>query len=164
MTSFLRYVQRGTRFKQFADFCALHRYQLHLPQPLPTRVLLHGAPRQCATLTPRNSIGTDGQPERTAHIYATDDHNYAIFLALLRLKEGGTAAATVQRGKRALSVSLGFVNGQSRFVSGYVHLLPATPFRQVALGEYTADTPIKTLCAVPIVPQDLTVPVTLTMQ
>lgn len=97
------------------------------------------------------------------HVYATDDPNYAIFLATLDLRNG-RAAVTATSKNTKLSVDLDFVNGASKLKAGYIHILPATGFKKAGNREYVSDQPVKPLCIIPVEPADLTVPIYVTTE
>ncbi len=138
------------------DFCKSQG--VALPKRAPRRVLFHGSRGLHTTLTPHVSIGRSGKTEKEHRVYATDDPNYAVFLAVLDLKNGSAAVHASPEGT-ALAVDLEFVNGPSQLKSGYVHLVAARYFKKADNREYTANRPVEVLCAIPVIPADLTVPI-----
>jgi hypothetical protein len=76
IVSFLVYIEKEKNFKAFALFCGEHGYDISYVKKS-TPLVFHGAPDLFEVLTPQNI--DDG-------VYATDDPNYALFLAILYLK------------------------------------------------------------------------------
>lgn len=72
-------------------------------------------------------MGKYGKAKRSAFLYATDDPNYAIFLALLNLENGGASVVATEKESK-LAVDLDFVNGPSKIKHGYVHVLSSQSF------------------------------------
>lgn len=153
--AFLNFIKRESNLRDFYNFC--HKNHYRLPEQILGKVLFHGSPQKQITLVPHASIGQDGAAEQEAFIYATDDSNYAIFLALLRLNKFGGASVYASPKNTKLSVSLGFVNGPSKLKNGYVHIVPQSNFRKGKNREYKTDKSIHILFSIPVTPQDLTV-------
>lgn len=103
-------------------------------------------------------MGKGGKLEQHAHVYSTDDPNYAIFLATLNLKNG---SASVNATKKAttLFVDLDFVNGPSKLKNGYVHVVEGELFRKTKNREYKSNRQINILFTIPVSPTDITVPI-----
>ena len=107
---------------------------------------------------PNVSIGRQGKVEQETLVYATDDPNYAIFLALLNLKNGGASVA-MNSEEPTLIVDLDFVNGPSKIKNGYVHIVPNQAFKKTKNREYVTNKQVAILLTVPVTFQDLTIPV-----
>lgn len=120
--------------------------------------VFHGSTTKVSLLKPQQSMGVDGELERDSYVYATLDPNYAIFLAILDLKDGGAGVVSTVSGTQ-LTVDRDFVNGKSRFIDGYVHLLAKKGFKKSSNNEYRAEEERKVVLIVEVSPQDLSVPV-----
>lgn len=156
--SFLQYLQTRNHLKDFYAFCEQHDCKLQIPEQLSSSVLFHGSQKLQLSLIPNVSIGRRGKAEQEASVYATSDPNYAIFLALLNLKNGGASVVATEKWSK-LAVDLDFVNGPSTIKNGYVHVVSSQSFRKTKNREYTANTPVTILFTVRVTPQDLTVPI-----
>ncbi len=125
--SFLRFLKTRSHLKSFYAFCELCGCRLQLPKQLPSDVLFHGSKKLQYILVPNISMGKYGKAKRSAFLYATDDPNYAIFLALLNLENGGASVVATEKESK-LAVDLDFVNGPSKIKHGYVHVLSSQSF------------------------------------
>lgn len=103
-------------------------------------------------------MGRGDKLERVAYIYATDDPNYAIFLAILRLKNG-SASVNATAKNAMLVVDLDFVNGPSTLENGYVHVVTTDGFKKTRNREHRANRRVNVLFTIPVTPADLTVPI-----
>jgi hypothetical protein len=157
IVNFLQFIKHKRNLHAFFDFLRKHNHAWLLP-PAIDGVLFHGSSSVQNILTPKNSIGRGGKREHNAYVYATDDPNYAIFLAILRLRNGG-ASVNANMKNTILVVNLDFVNGPSKLKNGYVHILSATGFQKAKNREYRISQKVKILFAVPVTPTDLTVPI-----
>lgn len=140
---FLDYIRSREHLSEFRAFCGKKGIELQESEG----VLFHGSQNARSVVKPKDS-----------YVYATDDPNYAIFLAVLSLKNGG-ASVQADREETLLSVDTDFVNGPSRFKEGYVHVLPAQGFRTRKNQEYVKRSPVTPLFLFPVCVEDLTVPV-----
>lgn len=156
---FLQYLQKKGNLKKFYIFCGQHNCKLQIPETLPSGLLFHGSQKSQSLLAPNASIGQDGKAEREAFVYATNDPNYAIFLALLNIKEHGDASVVVDGKKTTLAVSTGFVNGSSKIRNGYLHIVSDGLFKKVEDKEYVTSMSVAVLFTIPVEFSDLTVPV-----
>lgn len=156
--SLLRYLQKKDHLKDFYAFCEQYDYKLQTSEQLSSNVLFHGSQKLQFSLIPSVSIGRCGKAEQEAAVYATSDPNYAIFLALLSLKNGGASVTATKKGSK-LAVDLDFVNGPSKIKNGYVHIVSNQLFRKTKNKEYITNTPVTILFTVPVTPQDITVPI-----
>ncbi len=144
--------------ERFIHYCRHFGYSgAPISVPLPP-FLYHGSQSLTNQFVPNRSIGKDGKKEQKALVYATSDINYAIFLAILRLKNA-RASVIPKSNQLRLSVDLSFVNGPSSLTSGYLHLLPKRKFRHTHGSVYVTGTPITVLLSIPVTPTDLTVPI-----
>lgn len=154
----LSFIKKQSGLKDFYNFCK--KTNDILPeQAWGGQVLFHGSPQKQTALVPHASIGRDGVAEQKTFVYATDDPNYAIFLASLRLNKFGGASVDASSKSTRLSVNLGFVNGQSKLTNGYVHIVSRKFFKETTNREYKTDKTINILFRIPVAPQDLTVPI-----
>jgi len=158
IVDFLRLIVKDKRnLQSLSDF--LHTNNHTLPfSSLPSRVIFHGTRTAQSLLVPQNSMGRGGKLERSAFVYATDNPNYAIFLAILRLKDG-SASVDASTKKPVLSVGLDFVNGPSELKDGYVHVLSAEGFEKTKNREYRTRQQAEVLFVISVTPADLTVPI-----
>lgn len=154
--AFLNFIKKQSGLKDFYDFFEKNNYSL--PKHTLSKVLFHGSPQKQTVLVPHASIGRNGVAEKKAFIYATDDSNYAIFLALLNLKNG-SASVNVTTKNTVLVVDLDFVNGPSKLKDGYVHVLSAGSFKKTKNKEYRTNQQVEVLFTIPVTPADLTVPI-----
>lgn len=126
-----------------------------------TGVLFHGSSTANGELAPNESIGIDGKPEGGVHVYATDDPNYAIFLAIIRLRNA-SAGVTATDDETTLTVDVNFVNGESTIETGYVHIVPSEDFQSTGNREFVSKKVVKSLMVIPVSVDDLTVPILVT--
>jgi len=156
--AFLEYLQKRNHLKDFSIFCKRNSYKLHLPEKLPSGVLFHGSEKLQSLLIPNISIGPNGKTEKETLVYATDDPNYGIFLAVLNLKNG--SASVIADGKKPkLFVDIDFINGPSKIKNGFVHIVSNQSFRKIKNKECVIDTTVPILFIISVKPQDLTVPI-----
>ena len=157
VVSFLRFIRNKRNLLDFSDFLHTHNHTLPLPL-LSGKVIFHGTQTAQSLLVPQNSMGRGGKLERRAYVYATDDPNYAIFLAILRLKNG-SALVNATTKNTVLAVGLDFVNGPSELKGGYVHVLSAENFKKTKNREYKTNQQVEVLFTIAVAPADLTVPI-----
>jgi len=156
VVAFLRFVRKKSNFQKFYDFCS--KYRQILPKPPRSNIFFHGSSTVRQVLQPNISIGHEGKRERHPYVYATNDPNYAIFLAILDLKNGG-ASVYATSNNTILIVDLDFVNGASKLKNGYVHILADSGFKKSGNREYRTRQPVEVIFSVPVKPSDLTVPI-----
>lgn len=154
--SFLYFIKQKKHLRDFYDFCKRHSFML-TGKP-PENVLFHGSQKPQSFLKPNTSIGRSGKAERKAYVYATDDPNYAIFLAVLKLKNG-SASVNAKSKNTTLMINLDFVNGPSKLKNGYVHVVEDKSFKRTTNSEYKTDKIVRVSFSIPIMPQNLTVPI-----
>jgi len=156
--AFLRFLIKKNNLRSFYSFLGGGSYLPVAPDQASKSVLFHGSQKKQSVLVPSASVARGGKAERQRRVYATDDPNYAIFLAVLRLRNGSASVNVTRRGT-ALTVDLDFINGPSKLKDGYVHIVADTAFKRAGNREYTADRRIEVLFTIPVTPQDLTVPI-----
>jgi len=154
--AFLRFIRHRKNLQDFYNFCSKYGYTLP-HQPL-GGVLFHGSQKLQSTLNPNTSVGRNDELEQSAFVYTTDDPNYAIFLAILNLKNG-SASVNATAKNTTLVVNLDFVNGPSKFKKGYVHIVARSSFKKVKNREYKVSQQVKVLFTIPVIPADLTTPI-----
>lgn len=147
------------------DFESALRKEVHNVSPLSQSTLLfHGSRQFQNSLVPRVSTGGTNEDRKRERVYATDDPNYAIFLAVIDLREGGSASVEATNDHLRLCIDLGFVNGRSRFSKGYVHVVDGALFQKKGNHEFTATAVVPTLFAIEVSPKDLTERVIVTLR
>lgn len=156
--SFLHFLRRKQYLQDFYSACKRGAYALPQRERPSEKILFHGSPKAQAALVPNASVGAGDRTERNALVYATDDPNYAIFLAVLHLKNG-SAGVSAARKNSILTVDLDFVNGPSKLKNGYVHIVSGDLFKKTKNKEYKTDKPVPVLFSIRVTPQDLTVPI-----
>ena len=156
VVDFLNFIKKQSGLKDFYDFCNRNDYTLS--ESVLSGVLFHGSPEKQTVLVPHRSIGRDGVEEEKAFVYTTDDPNYAIFLATLRLKNG-SASVNATAKETILVVDLDFINGPSRLKDGYIHFVSAKGFKKTGNREYKKDKQTEVLFTILVTPSDLTVPI-----
>ena len=155
--AFLYFIRHKKNLQSFYVFCKKYNYPL--PEPTSNKVLFHGSTKVMTALEPNTSVDQNGRTEQTAFVYATDDPNYAIFLALLNIKENGGASVYAGSRSTKLSISLGFVNGSSKLKDGYVHIIGSSGFKKTKNREYKSNKKIEVLFSIPVSPENLTFPI-----
>ncbi|MEX1001817.1 MAG: hypothetical protein WDZ35_06865 [Crocinitomicaceae bacterium] len=156
VVAFLNFIKSRNNLQIFYNFCDEH--DQIISKVSGAGVLFHGSPEKQVALTPHGSVGRDGTPEQKAFVYATDDPNYAIFLAILNLKNGG-ASVNASRKSTHLFVDLDFVNGSSKLKNGYAHIVGRESLKKTKNREYKSDRKINVLFTISVTPADLTVPI-----
>jgi len=154
---FLLSLKKESVRKNFYKFLSKQGYALDTKNLSP--VLFHGSNTLNAILNKHRSVNAEGRREKESLVYATDDSNYAIFIAILNLKDGG-AGVVAEKGRRTrLTVDLDFVNGGSKLQSGYIHIIPRSNFTPTSNREYVSCEEIEVSFAIQVEPTDLTVPI-----
>lgn len=120
--------------------------------------IFHGSQDALDTLVPNRSVGLGGIKEEKAFVYATDDPNYAVFMACLSLDQG-EASVNAEPEETMLCIDLDFVNGSSQLKSGYLHLIDKSKFEKIPNNEYRSKEEVEILLSIPVEPGDLTVPI-----
>ena len=156
--SFLRFLRKGEGLNNFHSFCKKNNHILPPIGHFMSNVLFHGSQKPQSILRPNTSIGRGGKTERKALVYATDEPNYAIFLAILQLINASAGVLASDKDP-ILTVDLDFVNSQSKLKNGYVHIVSSEFFKKVKNGEYKTDKLIPVLFSILVTPQDLIIPI-----
>lgn len=150
IAAFLDYLSKKGLNKTDADLFMLGCGVKETIFKSPQKVLFHGTTKKFSVL----DLGPDEK------IYATDNPDYAIFLGIIKLDRGGNAGVSMDNEKKTkLWVSDGFVNGASKFVSGYIHVVAMDNFKSCGNFEYTTKTKTPILFSIQVTALDLTVPV-----
>ena len=122
----------------------------------PVSILFHGSQKDPDYLGSSFSINQANTKREESLVYATDNPNYTIFLAIIDLVERGHASVLVEDGKTSLSVDRGFVNGGSQIKDGYVHVVDGAGFKPSDNDEYVSSQPARILFSIKVRPSDLT--------
>ncbi len=155
---FLFHIQQKRHLQRFYVFC--EKNNCILPKFVSSTILFHGSTNMLTMLEPNTSVDQDGKKESLNLVYATDDPNYAIFLAILDIRESGGASVHTPKSRPIkLSISLGFINGPSKFKDGYIHIVSGSDFKKKTNKEYVSNRKTRVLFSVPVSPKDLTVPI-----
>lgn len=78
------------------------------------------------------------------NVYASDDINYAIFMAIINLRDNGRASAGVDdKGNLQFYIDEDFVNGESFFSTGYVYEVVSNNFSKTKEREYLSEIGIE---------------------
>ncbi len=155
VAGFLRFIVRGNT-KKLTDFLNQQGLQL---LPRKDGFLLHGSRKLSKKLEPTISTGGGSAGHHKSTIYATDDQNYAIFLAIINVQKEGTASVLVKNGRAYLEIDIGFVNGPSTLGEGFVHVVGRSGFKETGNSEYANTLPVEVLFAIKVNPSDLTEPI-----
>jgi hypothetical protein len=142
--AFFKYVSRPANLKTFAAYA-----KIKMPEQTITRVLFHGSQTYHEELIPTR---------KEKFVYATDNPTYAIFLGVLDLNNA-SAGVSITKKETKLTVDLDFVNGRSSLRPGWVYIIDGDNFKQAANSEYISKRATKVLCAIPVQPSDLTIPI-----
>ncbi len=123
-------------------------------------LLFHGSPYILEEIKPSKARGVDLEEEQGAFVYATSNPNYAIFLALLDIQEGGTASVFASGDDTKLSLSSRFINGVSQIKNkGFVHIVDGHGFKELENDEYSISSAVSVLCSFEVTEADLSVPI-----
>ena len=131
---------------------------ISLPPKTSASILFHGSPFRLEELNSAISLGGQNENKDQALVYASDDPNYAIFLAILDIQSGSASVHTENR-KIKLSVDKEFMDGESKFIDGYLYVVDGQNFQSVGNHEHTCSTKVTILFAVKVTRQDLTEPI-----
>jgi len=119
--SFLTYILKD-KAKSFTDFLIVKKMPSRYKKA--ATLLLHGSQQVVDSIKPRVSIeDSNSDKEQLLLVYATDNPNYAIFLAIIEIQEGDSASVLVKEGETLLSVNKGFIKGFSSCSNGYVYII-----------------------------------------
>lgn len=150
IVGFLNFIKNKNNLHDFSEFCQKNNYFITDNIKELRSVLFHGSSKKHYILKP------DTSEEKS--IYATDDPNYAIFLATLNLKNG-SASVRATKNSTILAIGLDFVNGPSKFKTGYVHIVSKDTFKKTSNREYQTNKPVEVLFSIKTSPEDITVPI-----
>lgn len=110
-----------------------------------------------------NSKGGPNANRNEPLIYASDDPDYAIFLGIIKLRDGW-ASTSYRNGKKDFVVSIYFVNGESEISDGYVYVLDAESFIEDSLHHFTSPKGQSPLLVIPVKPADLQTKIRVSME
>jgi hypothetical protein len=113
----------------------------HFGVVLPDSLAFHGSPEDIEEFHANVSLGGANANKEEALIYASSEPDYAIFLALLNIQEGGSASVTCESGEVRKSITVGFVNGESKIGEGYVYVFDGKQFISHDNAELTSNLP-----------------------
>lgn len=153
---FLHYISKKGLI-DFSNF--LRNYNIQLPPSGNTQVLFHGSKDLIAVLQTNISISDTNTNKNELFVYATNNPNYAIFLAIINIQEDGTASVVVEKGRTKLSINNGFINGPSCLGDGFVHVIDGSGFEKLENDEYASQSSKPTMFAFRVKPDDLTEPI-----
>lgn len=124
---------------------------------LPADFLMHGSTSLLEMLETNVSDGGSNANKTESLVYTTDNPDYAIFLAIIDLKDNGRAGVVFDKNNEIpeLSINTQFINGESKIIDGYVHILEGSSFVPNANREFTSNVSIKPLCIIPVSAKDL---------
>lgn len=123
------------------------RVQQHLDIKLPEEICFHGSRSLCAEIKVNEQGGE-------SIIYATDVLDYAIFMALLELKNG-FASVAFNNDVIDLQIDIDFVNGDSSICDGYVYILDKSMFVPSSTHEFISEKSVSVYAAIPVTFDDL---------
>lgn len=142
------FLERVITPEGFSDFVSYARTNGGISTEVaPSNFLLHGSLKPLDFLAPSKNT-------KEKSIYATDNANYAIFLAVIDIQEGGGASVHVS--KDDFSITTGFINGTSKISDGFVHIVSKNGFRPTSNTEYVREGTVPVLFSVPVCFDDLT--------
>jgi hypothetical protein len=121
-----------------------------------TKVLLNGSADLFFKFEPRISTGGPNENKETPLIYASDDPDYAMFMAIIKLREGSASVNYNHRTEKIQCfVHKDFINGPSQIVNGYVYILDQSKFEMNGKHHFTCPTEQEPIFIIPIKPKDL---------
>lgn len=142
------FLERVITPEGFSDFALYVRTNGGIStEVIQSKFLLHGS------LKPLDFL-TSSKNTKEKSIYATDNANYAIFLAVIDIQESGGASVHVS--KSEFSITTGFVNGTSKISDGFVHIVPRNGFKETSNTEYVCENTVPVMFSVPVFFEDLT--------
>lgn len=120
------------------------------------KVILHGSSNMIYEFKPRVSRDGPNSNQEEPLIYATDDPDYAIFLAILDNKRTkGIPMVYYDQGQIKCSIDLDYAKFADGFNSGFVYLLDKSSFEENSAHHFTSPLKQVPLFAIPIQPRDL---------
>ncbi len=125
----------------------------------PKNILFHGSPKLLKGVIPNISNGGMNKNKKQDLVYATDNPEYAIFLAIINLKDKGIASVTFTGQRINLSVDINFIDGASKIGDGYVYVFSRDSFLKQNNHEFTTTKTIKPLFYINVKPEDLISPI-----
>lgn len=120
-----------------------------------TKAILHGSGNVVSKFEPKVSRGGPNANREKPLVYATDDPDYAMFLAVTRLREEGMASYGYRNGKPECFVNLGFINGESGFTRGYVYVLNRDGFNEDVEHNFSSPEHQVPIFAIPVEINDM---------
>jgi hypothetical protein len=106
---------------------------------LPDSLIFHGSPENIKSFRTNVSLGGSNFNKDESLIYASSEPDYAIFLALLDIQEGGSASVTCEHGEVMKFITTGFVNGESKIEDGYLYVFDSKNFTSHDNAEFTSN-------------------------
>lgn len=106
---------------------------------IPDTIVFHGSSKKIERFQKNISLGGSNENKEEALIYASSEPDYAIFLALLDIQEGGSASVICEGGQVNKSITVGFVNGESCIGAGYVYVFDGANFLSQENSELTSS-------------------------
>lgn len=122
---------------------------------LPEQVLFHGSKEICSSLELHISEGGENESKHGPLIYATDEPEYGIFLAILDIKDGMAGVYFDDNDQIRLWIDTDFQNGASGFSRGVLHIVDGMGFKQEPNHEFTIDEKVTPLFCVEVCKEDL---------
>ena len=156
IVEFLHYISKKGLI-DFSNF--LRNCDIQLPPNSNASVLFHGSKDLRAVLQTNISASNTNASKNELFVYATNNPNYAIFLAIINIQEDGTASVVVKKGKAKLGINNGFVNGPSCLGDGFVHVIDGSGFKKLENDEYTSRSSKPIMFAFRVKLDDLTEPI-----
>lgn len=120
-----------------------------------TKTILHGSGKVILQFELRVSKGGPNTNQDEPLVYASDDPDYAIFLAVIKLKGEGMASVGYPGGNVECSINTAFINGESKLSDGYVYLLDRQTFNEDALHNFSSPASQTPMLAIPVNPSDM---------
>lgn len=106
---------------------------------IPDSLVFHGSSVEIDQFKKSISLGGTNENKEEALIYASSEPDYAIFLAILDIQEGGSASVVCEEGQVKKSITVGFVNGASSINAGYVYVFDGADFISQNNSELTSN-------------------------
>ena len=150
ISGLLKNLQNKSSRKLFINFLSKNQYRISSLINNKEKLLFHGSNIKIKRLIPKESL-----------VYASDLPDYAIFLAIISLSRTGSAKVNTIKNKTTMGIDQDFINGKSRIVPGYVHVVSSQTFLHQAGKEYISDKPVDVLFSIPVTYRDLDTPITL---
>ena len=106
---------------------------------IPDSIVFHGSSIEIERFQKNISLGGSNENKEEALIYASSEPDYAIFLAILDIQEGGSASVVCEGEYVKKSITVGFVNGESSINTGYVYVFDGADFITQNNSELTSS-------------------------